>query len=262
MPPAVQTAFGEIPGDLGTHQPVQAAVFGEDPAHLGGLDIRRAGGTQDHPRRIQSGRAQIVRAGRRQAGPVDHDQAGQLEDSLRLVPTANLPGRVPAQHQEEFGGRVPGQQLGQGVDRVGGAGPSQLQVGDLQPGQAGCRQPGHLVSVLGRRFGRPAMWWAGRGDQQQAIQSAAVEGGRSNRAVAEVDGIEGYSYQPDALAHPGWYSNSSSPIRTVSPGSTPAASSAAVMPRRWSWTWNQSKEWRDSRSVRAIRLSARSPTTS
>src|SRR5581483_11073443 len=63
-----------------------------------------------------------------------------------------------------------------------------------------------------------------------------------------------------ARAH-GWYSNSDSPMRTVSPGFAPAVSRAAFTPRRSSATWKWSRPESESRFVRSTSFSTRSPLT-
>ena len=120
-------------------------------------------------------------------------------------------------------------QLSQRVDRVGRADAVHLQVRDLELLDLVDRQSAHLEALLRTRLGLAAVRRRSGGDEDHAIQAFAVDGRLGCGKVAEVDGIE----RPTQHADPhGWYSNSMPEIVTVSPGLTPAASSAVLTPRR------------------------------
>src|SRR5258708_23217376 len=102
------------------------------------------------------------------------------------------------------------------------------------------------------------MRWLRAGDEQDAIETCALHRRLRDLDVSHVDRIEGTT--EDAHPH-GWYSNSMSEIRTVSPGCTPSASSAVLTPSLSSSDWNRARAPSDSRSVRPTRYSTRSPRT-
>src|SRR5258708_17534377 len=102
------------------------------------------------------------------------------------------------------------------------------------------------------------MRWLRAGDEQDAIETCALHRRLRDLDVSHVDRIEGAT--EDAHPH-GWYSNSMSEIRTVSPGCTPSASSAVLTPSLSSSDWNRARAPSDSRSVRPTRYSTRLPRT-
>src|SRR3989442_1592167 len=143
--------------------------------------------------------------------------------------------------------------------RVRDATAADLHVGNLESLVLADREPAHLHALLGIRHGAASMRRLSGRDQQHTLEAGAVDGGARRGQVACVDGVE--CAAEDADPH-GWYSNSTPAILTVSPGSTPAASSAALTPNRSSSAWNRASPPSESRLVRSTRRSTRSPRTS
>ncbi len=120
-------------------------------------------------------------------------------------------------------------QLLQGVGGVGDASPAYLQVRHLERLLGVDREARHLQAVPGAGHGGAPMWGLAGWDEYNAVEPAAFDRGAGRGEMPDVDRVERAA--EDADPH-GWYSNSISAIRTVSPGFTPAASSAWLTPRR------------------------------
>src|SRR3989449_3073624 len=143
--------------------------------------------------------------------------------------------------------------------RVRDATPADLHVGNLESVVLPDREPAHLHALLGIRHGAASMRRLSGRDQQHTLEAGAVDRGARRRQVPCVDGVECAAEDADPQ---GWYSNSTPAMLTVSPGSTPAASSAALTPNRSSSDWNLASPPSESRLVRSTRRSTRSARTS
>jgi len=108
-------------------------------------------------------------------------------------------------------------------------GAPQLDVRDLEARMAHRCEPGHLQPVGGRGHRRRSMWRHVGRDEQNSIKTGASGGRFGHGDVPEVNRVEG---APDDADLHNRYSNSISAIRTMSPGSAPASSSADDTPRR------------------------------
>src|SRR6202011_2475182 len=90
-----------------------------------------------------------------------------------------------------------------------------------------------------RRGGWRPMRWLPRRHEDHTVEVRAFDRGLRRLEVSDVDGIERPTKHPEALSgrlH-GWYSNSTPPMRTESPVSTPAASRASLTPSLSSCDW-------------------------
>src|SRR5437879_12786112 len=144
------------------------------------------------------------------------------------------------------------------LGRVRDATAADLQVRNLQSVVLADREPAHLHALLGIGHGAASMRRLSGRDQQHTLEAGTVDRGAGRRQVTCVDGVE--CAAEDADPH-GWYSNSTPAMLTVSPGSTPAASSAVLTPNRSSSAWNRASPPSESRLVRSTRRSTRSPRT-
>src|ERR1700716_2061564 len=119
-------------------------------------------------------------------------------------------------------------QLRHGVRGVRESASLDLHVGDLETRLVLNRETDHRKTVALRSQRRGAVRGTPRRDEQHAIEVRAFHRKARRRHVTFVNRIERAA--KDAQPH-GWYSNSASPMRTVSPGCTPSASSAAFTTR-------------------------------
>src|SRR5690349_11788950 len=137
--------------------------------------------------------------------------------------------RIPTEDQEKLVARMQPPQLAQRVHRVRDAVAADLDVRHFETFFIIDRQAAHLDTLLRIRDGRGSVRWHRGRNEQDTIEPRAVSGRARRCQVAEVDGVE----RPAQDADPhGWYSNSTPAMRTVSPGFTPAASSARFTPMR------------------------------
>src|SRR2546428_10642970 len=132
-----------------------------------------------------------------------------------------------------------------------------LHVGNLESLVLADREPAHLHALLGIGPGAASMRRLSGRDQQHTLEAGAVDRGARRRQVPCVDGVE--CAAEDADPH-GWYSNSTPAMLTVSPGSTPAASSAVLTPNRSSSAWNRASPPSESRLVRSTWRRNRCPS--
>src|SRR5216683_1325201 len=155
-------------------------------------------------------------------------------------------------------------QLAKRVGCVRQARAPQLEVRNSEARVLGSGQAGHLESVLRARGRRGPMGGLPAGHEEDAVETRAIYRRFRGREVPDVDGIERPTQHSDTSTHRahGWYSNSIPPMRTVSPGSTPAPSRASLTPRRSSSVWKRSSAPSESRLVCATRCSTRPPCTS
>ena len=86
-----------------------------------------------------------------------HDQAGLVEDAPRFAPVGKISQRIAANKEKERMLGVPASQLGQGIDRVAGAGAFFLQFVDLEGGLAGQGEPEHLHALVESGDGLPLL---------------------------------------------------------------------------------------------------------
>ena len=115
----------------------------------------------------------------------------------------------------------------QRVEGVGRPLANQLDIGDGKAGLIRGREPAHLQALRVRSDRpRPVRRFPGR-HEDDLVEVGALDGRLGRAEMAEVDGIESPAEHPHLH---GWYSNSAVPMRTVSPGWTPAFSSAALTP--------------------------------
>src|SRR5256712_6390868 len=133
-----------------------------------------------------------------------------------------------------------------------------LHVGNLESLVLADREPAHLHALLGIRHGAASMRRLSGRDQQHTLEAGAVDRGARRRQVACMDGVECAAEDADPQ---GWYSNSTPAMLTLSPGSTPAPSSAVLTPSRSSSAWKRASPPSESRLVRSTRRSTRSPRT-
>src|SRR6266550_2695842 len=174
------------------------------------------------------------------------------------MPRAKQARCIPSEDEEQIVIRKRAVELPQRIDGVGPSAPLHLDVRNLEPRLAVNREFDHAEPVLRRGPRRPPMGRLGAGNKDDPFKVSALHRRFSHRHVTDVDRVE----RPAENSEPqGWYSNSASAMRTVSPGSTPAASSAALTPRRSSSPWNRASAPSESRSVRSTRCSTRSPLT-
>src|SRR5207237_3473008 len=133
-------------------------------------------------------------------------------------------------------------------------------------GGGGGRRGGAGAGAAGlAASGKLARKRPGRVGERACVLTLAVAGGRSPAGKGAAVGLgRGGSATGRGRCdvHPGWYSNSVVPIRTVSPGATPASSSARLNPKRSSPAWNLSKPSGRSRSVLSRSRSTAGPDTS
>src|ERR1700694_1079073 len=118
---------------------------------------------------------------------------------------------------------------------VGQASSFDLHVETLEPRLILCREAHHREAVGFRCQGRRAMRRSTARDEKHAVEVCTFQRRFGRGDVSEVDRIEGAA-EDSHPAH-GWYSNSVSAMRTVSPGCTPADSNAALTPSRSSSDW-------------------------
>src|SRR5256885_16749984 len=144
------------------------------------------------------------------------------------------------------------------LGRVRDATAADLQVRNLQSVVLADREPAHLHALLGIGHGAASMRRLSGRDQQHTLEAGTVDRGARRRQVTCVDGVE--CAAEDADPH-GWYSNSTPALLTVSPGSTPAASSAVLTPNRSRSACDRPSPPSESRLVRSTRRSTRSPRT-
>src|SRR4029077_5307647 len=184
---------------------------------------------QNRPRRVEPRRLKELRVGRWGSRPPDHDDSAEPPNHVGLMPRPEQASGVPPEDQEEIVVRVQPFQLPNRVRGVGLPAAPDLDVRYLESWLALCREAAHLQAPLAAGDGRSAVRWQGAGDEQDSVEVRAFHRDARGRQVSLVDGVEGTA--EDARSH-GWYSNSTSAMRTVSPGATPADSSAELTPRR------------------------------
>ena len=109
------------------------------------------------------------------------------------------------------------------VERVRRSLAHQLDIGDGKAGLVRGREPAHLQTLsIGGDRSRSVRRIPG-GHEDDLVQVGAFDRRLGGTQMPEVDRIE----SPTKHSHlHGWYSNSAVPMRTVSPGWTPAFSSA------------------------------------
>src|SRR5437879_1435551 len=225
--------------------------------------VGRAIDAHDHFPTIEARGVEVRRLRRAAAGTGNHHDRRQPADLVRRVPCSKRPGRVQAEDEEQIGLRMQLMESAQRVRRERRPRAPQLEVGDCKALVAGRGQPGHLEPVVSARGRHGPVWRLPGRHEQHAVELCTLDRRAGRRQVPDMDGVEGSAENADPLAgraH-GWYSNSVSATRTVSPGLTPALSRASPTPMRSSSAWKRSRDPSDSRLVRSTRFSTRSPRT-
>ena len=102
------------------------------------------------------------------AVPRDHHEAGEGDDALGVPPVQQIEEGLGADDQVQAPAVL---QRGQGVHRVGGPAPRDLDVGDLEARVLAHREGGHPVAVGGgRQLGERLVGRLGRRHQQETIE--------------------------------------------------------------------------------------------
>src|SRR6202165_3961180 len=212
-------------------------------SQLAARNVRRAHVTDDHTLRSQADRLELGRHSLRLAAVHDHDR-GKSAYALGLMPRAEQSRRVPAQDQEQLVVWKSAVQLLERVHRVRGSAALDLDVGNLKARLALTRELGHGKPVLRRRLRRAAMRRFRAWDEQHTIEMGVPHSPLCRGEMSQVNRVESSAENTDP-GH-GWYSNSTPEMRTVSPGCTPSASSAALTPSLSSSDWNRASAPSDS----------------
>src|SRR2546421_697091 len=118
--------------------------------HLRSGDVWRRLQAEDDSLGIEPGGAQVGGSRRSQTWAAEDDHVGQRDESGRVMPGADLAGRVPTEQQVGDVLRPLAAKGQQRVDRVGQAWASHLNIPDAQAGNAPRGQPAHLYKVAGR----------------------------------------------------------------------------------------------------------------
>src|ERR1700694_5701487 len=189
----------------------------------------------DDARRVKPEAGELRSPWWSQAGPVDDHDRGKAAHAIGLMPGAKQAGRIPTEDEEHLILRMLAMELAQRVHRVGRSAARDLDVRHLETRLVLNRECGHHQPVLRRSQSCPSMRRLRARHKEDAIQVRALRRRLCRRQVPFVDGIERSAENADPH---GWYSNSTPEMRTVSPGSTPAASSATLTPSLSRFDWN------------------------
>ncbi len=170
---------------------------------------------------VALGRAPRVERGRIQVTG-DDDECGGCPHCVGLVPGVEARGDVGPDDQEQL--TICGREGAQRVDRVGGAGPLDLERAHLEAVETVDRGPRHRQAVRrGRDDARALLPRIAGNDQQHAVQAEGVPRAQRGNEMRDVHGIERSAQHADALAAPGFLRNAGH-RRSVRGGHVPAVS--------------------------------------
>ena len=162
--------------------------------------------------------ARRVSGSKSHAVPRDHHEAGEAGDALRVPPVQQIEEGLGADDRCRSPAGPPAPV--EGVHRVGGPAPRELDVGDLEARVLAHRERGHPVAVgRGGQLGRRLVGRLGRRHEQEPVEPEGLADLVGHEQVAEVDRVERSAEHADAR------------LETATPGYA-----RRPTPRTWSWS--------------------------